>query len=265
MRERTRSEMTQRAGFTDPADLVRSFGSMLIMTQWLSSDELQASQTPLLSELLRHARKTTSFYKHRLDFDLDSAASMQKIWSQIPILTRREAMENRLKLASRKTPWNAGPVSNGRTSGSTGAPLAFKKSAISDLVATALTERMMRWWSVDGRKSMAQIAYDAPRQAPAPHGQTTYGWHSSHPRGVKHFVSSDADLDTHLQWLLAHPAAYFGTYSSLLKELARTVQKRGIALKFEQLLSFGAVLDEETRELCRSTFGAQIADTYGAQ
>ena len=197
--------------------------------------------------------------------DLDSGASIQKIWSRIPILTRRDAVENRLQLASRKTPWNTGPVSKGRTSGSTGAPFAFKKSAISELVATALTERMLQWWSVDGRKSMAQIAYDATREAPPPEGRTIHGWHSAHPRGTKHFISSDADIETHLQWLIAHPALYFGTYSSLLKELARTVQNRGIELKFEQLLSFGAVLDEETRELFRSAFGAEIADTYGAQ
>ena len=44
-----------------------------------------------------------------------------------------------------------------------------------------------------------------------------------------------------------------------------TVQKRGVELKLAQLLSFAAVLDDETRELCRAAFDAEIADTYGAQ
>src|SRR5439155_11007545 len=43
------------------------------------------------------------------------------------------------------------------------------------------------------------------------------------------------------------------------------VQDRGIELKFERLFSFAAVLDQETRDLCRSAFGAEIADTYGTQ
>ena len=36
-------------------------------------------------------------------------------------------------------------------------------------------------------------------------------------------------------------------------------------LTFTLLLSFSTILDEETRELCRTAFGADIADTYGAE
>src|SRR5436305_5091145 len=36
-------------------------------------------------------------------------------------------------------------------------------------------------------------------------------------------------------------------------------------LKFDLLLSFGTVVDEETREICRTHFGAEIVDTYGAE
>jgi phenylacetate-CoA ligase len=257
--------MAQRTSLTNSTDLVRDFGPTLAMTQWLSPEELQASQAPLVSRLLLHARTTTKFYKDRLDVDFSSPASIQKIWSDIPILTRREAVMNRFKLTSRKTPSDSGPVSEGRTSGSTGAPFAFKKSVAVDIVGAALTERMLNWWSVDGRKPFAQIASDTARQAPPPDGRTTYGWHSGHARGIKHIVGSSVDIDTHLKWLMARRAAYFGAYPSLLKELALYVRKRGIELKFELLLSFGAVLDERTRELCRDAFGAQVADTYGAQ
>jgi phenylacetate-CoA ligase len=257
--------MAQRTSLRNSTDLVRDFGPTLAMTQWLSPEELRVSQAPLVSGLLLHARTTTKFYKDRFDVGFNSPAAIQKIWSDIPILTRREAVINRFKLTSRKTPSDSGPVGEGRTSGSTGAPFAFKKSAVMDVVSAALTERMLRWWSVDGSKPFAQIASDANRKATPADGRTTHGWHSGHPGGIKYIVGSNVEVNTHLRWLMACRAAYFGAYPSLLKELAIHVQKRGIELKFELLLSFGAVLDERTRELCQDAFGAQIADTYGAQ
>jgi phenylacetate-CoA ligase len=244
---------------------VRAFGQILAMTEWLSPEELQSYQTPLLAKLLLHARKTTSFYKERLDEAPNSPEDVKKNWLSIPIMTRAEAVTNRIALLSRRTPRDSGPVIAGQTSGSTGIPFSFKKSGASVLAATALLERMFRWWSIDGTKSYAHIAPDTKKEAPAPDGRTTRGWHSNHPRGIKHFIAVEAGVDAHLQWLSTRRPSYLGTYAPVLKELAVATQKRGIDLKFSQLMSFGTVLDEETRELCRCVFGAEIADTYGAQ
>jgi len=235
------------------------------MTQWLSREELQASQASRVSELLLHARKTTDFYKNRLDVDLGSPVSIAKAWSNIPILTRAEALKHRPKLISRKTPRASGPVIEGGTSGSTGTPFKYKTSAASHVLARALTERMLRWWSVDGNKSFAQIAGDKKRVAPPPEGRTTYGWHSSHPEGIRHFLDVTTDIETQLKWLLARRPVYFGTYPPILKELALIARKSASELKFDLLVPFGTVVDDETRELCRAVFGANIADTYGTQ
>ncbi|HEY4408099.1 MAG TPA: hypothetical protein VGN55_25885 [Xanthobacteraceae bacterium] len=238
---------------------------MLAVSEWLSPQEIEASQAQLACKLLRHAQETTAFYKGRLPADVDSPATLKKIWFDIPILTRAEAVKSRLKLMSRRPGREMGPVSEGRTSGSAGAPFVFKKNAASDIVATALTERMFRWWSIDGNRSFAQIASDATGQARPPDGRMTYGWHSSHPGGIKYLIGVDTDVDTHLRWLTACRAAYFGSYPAILKELAGAVQKQGVDLKFEQLVSFAAALDDETRQLCRTAFGAETADTYGTQ
>jgi phenylacetate-CoA ligase len=78
-------------------------------------------------------------------------------------------------------------------------------------------------------------------------------------------MSGSADTDAQLNWLVKRHPNYFGAYSPVLNELARKVRDRGIDLRFILLLSFSAVLDDETRELCRTAFGAEIADTYGAE
>jgi phenylacetate-CoA ligase len=246
----------------DFARQVGAFGHMLSMAQWLSPQELEASQAQLTFKLLQHARRTTPFYRDRLDMDIGSPAKIKERWRDIPILTRSQAMQNRLKLISRKPPRDMGPVSEGKTSGSTGLPFVFKKNGAMDIVSTALTERMFAWWSMDGRKSLAQISSDGTGSRD---GRITYGWHSRHGDGIKYFMGTYGDTELYLQWLTGCRPHYLGTYPAILKELARMVLDRGSDLRFERLFSFAAVLDQETRDLCRSAFGAEIADTYGTQ
>jgi phenylacetate-CoA ligase len=119
-------------------------------------------------------------------------------------------------------------VREGRTSGSTGIPFAYKRTGAASVANAALTERMCRWWSIDGRRSFAQIAYDRTNTAPPPDGLTTSGWHPGHPDGIKHFISVQADTDTHLNWLIARRPDYFAAYPPVLKELASTALKRGV-------------------------------------
>ena len=73
------------------------------------------------------------------------------------------------------------------------------------------------------------------------------------------------NVDTQLKWLLARRPAYLTSFAGLIKELAVAAKGRGTVLGFELIFSIGTVVDADTRELCRSVFGAEIADTYGAQ
>lgn len=250
---------------TDATAQIRDFGQILAMTQWLSPQELRSYQAPLISKLLLHARKTTPYYKERLDVDLSSTDSILRAWIQLPILSRADVMKNFEALTSRRSPRDSGPVVEGQTSGSTGVPVVYKKSKASVVAATTLLERMFGWWSIEGQRAYAHIAPDGNKEAPPPAGRTLRGWHSHHPDGIKHFISVQADIDTHLEWLLTRRPDYLATYSPVLKELAITAQKRRVELRFSRLLSFGTVVDDETRELCKAAFDAEIADTYGAQ
>jgi hypothetical protein len=174
-------------------------------------------------------------------------------------------VENRLNLIARKMPPESGPVREGRTSGSTGAPFKFKRSAMMEVAATAMTERMMGWWSVDGGKSHAVVANDSTKKARPPEGLTTEGWHSKHPNGLRHFLAAATDVDAVLQWLLLRQPRYLSSYPPVLKELALNARQRSLALKFDLVFGFATVLDIETRDLVRSAFGAEIAETYGSE
>jgi phenylacetate-CoA ligase len=145
-------------------------------------------------------------------------------------------------------------------------PLHYRKTDAHDIANCALTERMFRWWRVDGKKALAQISQPPPDAAfRSRRGTTGQGWHSARPNGVKHFLSHALDIDTQLDWLAARKPAYLATFSGIIKELAATAKRRGVALKFDLIFSGAATVDAECRDLCRSVFGAEIADTYGAQ
>jgi phenylacetate-CoA ligase len=243
----------------------RTLGQMLALTERMTGEELHAYQAPLLIKLVDHARRTTDFYKDRLDFDAGQPGSIERHWSKVPVVTRAEAVANGEKLRSRSTATEIGPIVHVNSSGSTGMPFRCTRTAEALLADQALTDRMYRWWRIDGEKSLARIAYDHAGEADTARAFSTRGWRPDCPTGVMHFLSTAFDSDTQLDWLAAHRPNYLASYSSILKELAVMAQKRGIALRLELIFSFATVVDPDIRALCRVVFGSEIADTYGAQ
>jgi phenylacetate-CoA ligase len=248
---------------TTTPDLTRAFGRTLAETEWLSPEKLRLYQAPLIAKLLRHARETTDFYRGRFDFDLDDPDAIERHWPSIPILTRAEAVTNCERLFSRFLPPEAGKVRAGETSGSTATPLRYRENNLTFTANQALTERMMRWWKVDGAQPCARIMLDREGKLPN-EGATLYGWHSAHPRALCHTLPSTTDVETQTQWLAAHKAPYLMTYPSLAREIALACRHSGLELKYALVCSFGMLVDQEVRDLCRSVFGADIADTYGS-
>jgi phenylacetate-CoA ligase len=244
---------------------VRSYYQKFARTEWLSGEELRAHQAPLLARLLKHARQTTDFYRERIALDLESPDDIREAWAQLPTLSRSEAVANRERLKSRGIPPEMGQSVTGETSGSTGMPFVYRKNSLCTSVDAALTERMLRWWSVDGKKTFGFIIHDREKNAAPPDGSVSRGWHSARPNGLKYTLSHAADIDTQLKWLIARRPDYLLSYSAILKELAIAAQRRGVEMKLDLIFSAAAILDADTRALCRSVFHAEIVDGYGAQ
>jgi phenylacetate-CoA ligase len=258
--------MAHPAAAADQTNAIRALRQKLAGTERLRPGELDAYRAPLVLKLLAHARQHAEYYKNKHEFDVRSADDIGKAWSSIPILTRAEAVANRDRLFSSWIPPEAGPTHDGRTSGSTGMPLRYRVTAAQDAANVALTERMFRWWRVDGKKSYAQISQPPAPEMRSPRGMTTRGWHSARPDGgLKRFLSHEFDIDAQLDWLLACKPAYLASFSGIIRELAVTAKRRGVALKLDLVFSSAAPVDTEVRDLCRSAFGAEIADTYGSQ
>ena len=106
----------------DPA--IAKFLAALEETQYLAPERMEAYQRRLLDRLLRHARSQTAFYADRLAplFRPDDSIDWDR-WTDIPILTRKEAQANADALFARTVPPAAGETVTAFTSGSTGRAL----------------------------------------------------------------------------------------------------------------------------------------------
>ena len=118
----------------------------LIQTEGWDRATILAYQMQLLERLCRHAREHVPFYRNRLKplFGKDDAFDLFS-WKSVPVLTREEAWRNRDALRADCVPPVMEPLILGSTTGSTGTPLPFYRSALSRTMAEAQLARALSW------------------------------------------------------------------------------------------------------------------------
>jgi len=244
--------------------MAMEFRDVLAETERLSPRELTAYQRNLLLPLVMHARTHVPFYKERLAVLFDKDVPDLSRWSEIPILTRTRAQAEVEALTSTWLPPHCGAVKNEETSGSTGIPFRHLRNELMTVANIALTDRTFRWWQLDGNKAMASFTSRRKHLAPPPDGATLEGWRTGFT-GVHYVIDMWADTDIQIDWLLARKPTYLTAYSSTLLALAERVRQRGIALRFESIISNATAISDEIRDICKAVFGARPHDHYGAQ
>jgi phenylacetate-CoA ligase len=244
--------------------MVVEFRDVLAETELLPPDAMAAYQRNLLLPLLEHAQTHVPFYKERLAAIFETGAPDFSRWREIPILTRTEAQAAVDTLAATSLPPHCGEVTDEETSGSTGIPFRHRRNALHTVANMALTDRMFRWWGLDGNKTMASFTSRRKHRAPPPDGARIEGWRTGY-RGLHYMIDMWADTDIQIDWLLARKPDYLTAYSSTLLALAERVRQRGIALKFASIVSNATAISDEIRDLCENVLGARPRDHYGAQ
>lgn len=243
--------------------MVRRFGVTLSRTERAGVDEREAYRAPLLERLLRHAAMTVPFYRGRLGAVVQNGRLDLARWQDLPLLGRREAVAAGAALRSRSVPPELGPASVDRSSGSTGMPFEHLQDRLARVAAQAHTERSFRWWRIDTRKGLGTLVH---RRALAGHDEAVFrGWSSRHPDAPQYALSAALPVEAQIDWLRRRRPAYLTTYPSTLRELASAALAAQAAIRLEIVMSVGMALDDDTRALARSAFGAAVLDTYGAQ
>ena len=232
----------------------------LQQTQWLSASRLRELQFRQLTALLPHAYETVPYYRWQWHGAYESGIALTpEGFERLPLLRRTDLQQNPDALKSSAPPPAHGAVVESRTPGSTGIPVFTLKTALTGLWWRALTLRDHLWHRRDFSGKLAAIRRGVEN------GEFE-GWGPSTDvlaTGRSATLALPADPDTQLEWLVRYDPDYLLTYPSNAAELARISFARELRYpRLREVRTFGELLSEDTRELCRRAWNVRVTDLY---
>lgn len=231
-------------------------------SQWLPSERLRERQLTQLKRLLRHAATSVPHYVETfrgIDIDrLDWA-----IFQSLPLLKRKELQAGFDALKSTSIPASHGAVVEGRTSGSTGTPVRFLQTAVSQLFWNALTLREHLWQGREFSGKLAAIRVKVDEGRWPDWGAPASILFNTGPGAT---LNVRTDVEEQLDWLQREDPDYLITHASNLGALAELTLRRGVRLpKLRQARSFSEALRPDLRDTVRKAWGVEVADMYSCE
>lgn len=232
-------------------------------TQWLPAEELARLQSLQLDAVLRHAFETVPHYREHWQGLYDPTQPITRgHFSRLPLLTRPLLQSQSHAMLSTRIAPGHGTTGEARTSGSTGMPVRIMKTQFTVTWWKALTLREHLWHRRDFSGTLAAIRQGVTPGRADNWGRATAGLVNTGPAVM---LGVNTDVNAQLDWLKAQQPDYLLTYPSNLAELARRAMARNLRLPgLRELRTFGELLPEETRALCREAWDLKVADMYSA-
>jgi phenylacetate-CoA ligase len=235
--------------------------------QWRSSGELAAYQARLLERLVRHAATQAPFYSDRLrnvfwGGDVAYGSFRPEAWSDVPILSRREAAAGSASLYARETPVAASASVDRVSTGASGVVLVHKLSAFSAIASICARNRMWEAHDVDLFTSCAQIAVAPDYEALPPFGAKLDNWNLTgrlhHGRLMDRCVSIANQWD----WLKRLRPTYIFAPTDIVEGIVEAADGDSEGLTFGAIFTRGADVDQELRARASERFSCSIIDSY---
>lgn len=239
-------------------------------TQWWSAERLREHQLGQLQQLLRHAVATVPFYRERFKaagFDPGQKLT-QDVFCSLPLLTRRDVQLAGTALHSTAVPAVYGRAGETRTSGSTGEPLAVRRTQLDQLLWEANLLRDHHWHKRDLSGKLALIRAEA-KDAQPPHGVVRNNWGrvaELYKTGLLVVLDSAADVHSQANWVLQQNPDYLMLYPSILKSLVAWFASRSKRpTRLREVRTLGETLDPALRQACREVLDVPIVDGYSSE
>jgi phenylacetate-coenzyme A ligase PaaK-like adenylate-forming protein len=232
----------------------------------LPGSEIAARQFEQLRQLARHCAAHSPQFARRLaaaDLSAEDVGTPAGL-ARLPPLTRRDVQAAGAEFFCREIPPDHGPLGEIKTSGSTGEPVVMRRTAVSNLMWSALTLREHRWMGRDLGKGLCAVRANIPSPSHAPDwGPPANLLFQTGPSLALPITMDASDL--------ARAVGDFdpGTliiYPSTLGALTAYCRDRRIAIpSLAHIHTIGETLSAHTAEEAAAQFGARVADTYSSQ
>jgi len=237
---------------------IASLLSFLEESQWRSADELQALQSQKLRATLAWTHANVPFYRGLWDGAPESRRprSEHPELDGVPVVTKEEL---RAHLAEFPVPSFRGRALTIKTSGSTGEPMTYYRSAEQESWFWALRFRMWGWGGYVVGEPYLTLNLNA-RTALRKRIQDVLFRCSYHG-----FNAHSHDVDAALRDLRRRRVRHLIGYSSSLYLLSRAMRERGVDNPgVQSILSTGDTLFPHYRRAIEDVFGVRVVDYYGA-
>ncbi len=224
-------------------------------TQWLAPDEIREIQRHKLGEFLAAVRETVPYYQDILAPGED--------FSAIPFMTKGEIKAHTEEFKAR----GATKLTRFNTGGSSGEPLIFYlgKRRISADVAAKI--RATRWWGVDiGDPEV--VIWGSPVELTKQDRVRELRDRIFRTKLLSAFDMTEETMLSYLAFIRqSRPLHIFGYPSSigLLCDFARKKNLRLDDLGVKVVICTAERLYDHQRELIAESFGARVANSYGAR
>ena len=237
----------------------------LEQSQWLPAAQIADRQSANLRAFMVRIASEVPYYKDMFARQMVDPASIRTAadLSRLPFLTKPLIREHGDALRSQ----SAGKLVKYNTGGSSGEPLVFWMGSGRVSHDVAAKWRATRWWGVD-IGDVEAVLWGSPIEIGRQDRIKALRDRVFRSHLLPAFAMGDEQMDRHLARIKQlRPRMMFG-YASALDLLSRHAARRGVrldSLGTSVVFATGETLYPEQRENISRTFGAPVANGYGAR
>jgi phenylacetate-CoA ligase len=242
------------------------FLRLLRTVERYSVPDLVFHQAQRVERLARHARAHVPFYAGRLDvaFTSDDVLDLSR-WQDIPILSGETVRAHVDEMRASSVPELAGAKVDDMTTGTSGQPFHFQRSASAVNADAANSLRIFLDHRFDTNARFADIRIDVNRKAAYPTGALRPQWSFGHGGGDYAILDISTPLAQQVEWLLRMQPSLLFTWASNARAIALCLEEVGKRLPLTALATSAEVQTSGVRDDCRRVFGLEALDILGAR
>lgn len=234
-------------------------------SQWLPAAEIEARQYRQLVALAAHAVAQSPHFAQRMasaglvPADLGTPEGLRRL----PVLKRRDIQQAGAAFFCRTVPEGHMPLSESRSTGSTGFPVMVQRTAISQLLWSAISMRSHVWSGRDLGGRCASIAVNIDKLVRQPHWGPPMG--RLFETGPLLGIPIGTDIAEQVRLLAEFQPESLVVYPNNLDAIRRHCRRAGISFPdLRLILTQAEALTPRIRTDAEAFFGVRIFDCYSS-
>jgi phenylacetate-coenzyme A ligase PaaK-like adenylate-forming protein len=234
-------------------------------SQWMEQSDIVGAQHRELAALAAHCAKHSPYFRARLEsagLEPDDLGTPEGL-ARLPPFGRRD-LQSASGFYCDAIPEGHGPVTETRTSGSTGEPVCVRRTGFNGLYWHAFTLREHFWHGRNVRSRVCAVRANVSEIVRAPDwGRPATFLFETGPSLI---VPVTTAIDRLFDLIVEFAPAILLAYPSILSALIREGEARGVRIEsIRHLRSVGETVSPALRADARRYFGLRIADSYSSQ